>query len=188
MSEVLNAYLLDDIREWIAINKDNRVQISSNDHVYKIYDHTDVILPNINILDNHSNILFCTTRCVWHLCKITILYHNIDYIHFLPTRCAEHNLKIRINANGSITIRTLEHSLKDGTIQNCYTMKSLYSYIQNEYLSDANIKDNSWLIPNIKDDSWSIPNFFENIPKFKSFQYLLDQFNQPILEDTVIEI
>ena len=178
MNEILNKKILDDIREWIAIDKDNSVQMRSGDlYIYIIYDHTNVI-PNINILDNYSNIRFSTKRCVWHLCNMTILNNNIEYIHFLPTHLSINNLKIWINTNGSVSIRTIENSLRDDTIPNCYTMESIYSYIQHKYLSGENIKD----------DSWSVHNYFQKIPKFTSFQYLLDQYNQPVIEGIVIEI
>ena len=176
--EILNRKILDDIREWIAIDKDNSVRIVNTKKSDSLkYNHDD-IMPYINILDNYDTVEFSTKRCIYYLCSMHISDHNINHIYILPTNYSQHNLRIMINTNGSVIIHPNVDCLKDDTLANCYTMQSIYSYIKDNYLKNNELAKKYW----------SVPKYFENIPKFTSFQYLLDQFNQPITEDIVIEI
>ena len=187
MSEILHEKIRDDIKVWLSLDIKNNIVRLYNKHG-----------PCYDILSQHEAHSY-PTEIKYHNCyRIDFLKRINDYSLFSICYIIKtgnktidislkpglsfgtSDVKITIGYNDKVHIEPGEYNrhMKTTILDQCYNVETIYSHIE----KDATIG------LTLNNDTWLIPNYFQNIPKFTSFQYLLDQFNQPVIEDITIDI
>lgn len=168
MADILHQKILGDITAWLLRDvRNNQVRIyDDNGARYNLFCKCD------NLIENYREIQFIKSdkTLLFILCSIIKGANKTIGIRINPGLSFKtSNVKIMIEDDDKVHIKPCEYNkrTKEIIIDNCHNVETIYSNIEKDFISNMSANG----------DTWRIPDYFQNIPKFTSFQYLLDEIN-----------